>query len=83
MPPSNRVSQGRKTRRDAINSTLTARDRRHITSNLVVMCLPHSSPGSPPCGGTASKLRSPMVQAHPPYFDRPAHYLRVSILFEN
>ena len=48
--------------------------------DLVVMCLPHS--WLPPCAGAARQLRKSMVK-HIAYFDRPAHYLRVSILFDD
>uniref|UniRef100_UPI0037D9B528 FAD-dependent oxidoreductase n=1 Tax=Tardiphaga sp. TaxID=1926292 RepID=UPI0037D9B528 len=47
--------------------------------DLVVMCLPHSWLATMRWGG--EDLRSSMVK-HVAYFDRPAHYLRVSLLFD-
>jgi protoporphyrinogen oxidase/SAM-dependent methyltransferase len=47
--------------------------------DLVVMCLPHSWLGTMRWDG--EELRKSMVK-HVAYFDRPAHYLRVSLLFE-
>ena len=47
--------------------------------DLVVMCLPHSWLGTMRWDG--EQLRKSMVK-HVAYFDRPAHYLRVSILFD-
>ena len=47
--------------------------------DLVVMCLPHSWLGTMRWEG--EQLRKSMVK-HVAYFDRPAHYLRVSILFD-
>lgn len=47
--------------------------------DLVVMCLPHSWLATMRWSG--EDLRSSMVK-HVAYFDRPAHYLRVSILFD-
>src|SRR5258705_190364 len=47
--------------------------------DLVVMCLPHS--WLAPMRWDGEQLRKSMVK-HVSYFDRPAHYLRVSILFD-
>ena len=47
--------------------------------DLVVMCLPHSWLATMSWDG--EQLRKSMVK-HIAYFDRPAHYLRVSILFD-
>lgn len=47
--------------------------------DLVVMCLPHSWLSTMRWDG--EQLRASMVK-HIAYFDRPAHYLRVSILFD-
>jgi protoporphyrinogen oxidase/SAM-dependent methyltransferase len=47
--------------------------------DLVLMCLPHSWLATMRWGG--EQLRASMVK-HVAYFDRPAHYLRVSILFD-
>jgi len=47
--------------------------------DLVVMCLPHSWLATMRWDGEL--LRHSMVK-HVAYFDRPAHYLRVSILFD-
>lgn len=47
--------------------------------DLVLMCLPHSWLATLRFEGEA--LRRSMVK-HVAYFDRPAHYLRVSILFD-
>ncbi|MDB5520652.1 MAG: amine oxidase, partial [Tardiphaga sp.] len=47
--------------------------------DLVVMCLPHSWLTTMRWDG--EQLRKSMVK-HVAYFDRPAHYLRVSILFD-
>lgn len=47
--------------------------------DLVLMCLPHSWLATMRWGG--EDLRRSMVK-HVAYFDRPAHYLRVSILFD-
>ena len=47
--------------------------------DLVVMCLPHSWLGTMRWDG--EELRKSMVK-HVAYFDRPAHYLRVSLLFD-
>ncbi len=47
--------------------------------DLVVMCLPHSWLATMRWEG--EQLRRSMVK-HVAYFDRPAHYLRVSILFD-
>ncbi|MGY4428874.1 protoporphyrinogen oxidase/SAM-dependent methyltransferase [Bradyrhizobium sp. F1.13.1] len=46
--------------------------------DLVLVCLPHSWLGT--VGWEGEQLRKSMVK-HVSYFDRPAHYLRVSILF--
>lgn len=48
--------------------------------DLVVMCLPHSWLATMRWDG--EQLRKSMVK-HIAYFDRPAHYLRVSILFDS
>jgi SAM-dependent methyltransferase len=48
--------------------------------DLVVMCLPHSWLAT--MGWDGEALRQSMVK-HIAYFDRPAHYLRVSILFDS
>ncbi|MGN6283854.1 MAG: FAD-dependent oxidoreductase [Afipia sp.] len=48
--------------------------------DLVMMCLPHSWLATMRWDGEA--LRHSMVK-HVAYFDRPAHYLRVSILFDS
>ena len=48
--------------------------------DLVVMCLPHSWLATMRWDGEA--LRHSMVK-HVAYFDHPAHYLRVSILFDS
>src|ERR1700753_3858644 len=48
--------------------------------DLVLMCLPHSWLSTMGWGG--EELRKSMVK-HVAYFDRPAHYLRVSILFDS
>jgi len=48
--------------------------------DLVVMCLPHSWLATMRWDGEL--LRHAMVR-HTAYFDRPAHYLRVSILFDS
>ena len=48
--------------------------------DLVLMCLPHSWLATMRWDGEA--LRKSMVK-HVAYFDRPAHYLRVSILFDS
>ena len=47
--------------------------------DLVLMCLPHSWLATMRWDG--EQLRQSMVK-HIAYFDRPAHYLRVSILFD-
>ena len=47
--------------------------------DLVLMCLPHSWLST--MGWEGEQLRKSMVK-HIAYFDRPAHYLRVSILFD-
>ena len=47
--------------------------------DLVLMCLPHSWLST--MGWNGEQLRKSMVK-HIAYFDRPAHYLRVSILFD-
>jgi protoporphyrinogen oxidase/SAM-dependent methyltransferase len=47
--------------------------------DLVMMCLPHSWLATLNWDG--EQLRKSMVK-HVAYFDRPAHYLRVSILFD-
>src|ERR1700753_2156525 len=47
--------------------------------DLVLMCLPHSWLATMRWEG--EQLRQSMVK-HVAYFDRPAHYLRVSILFD-
>jgi protoporphyrinogen oxidase/SAM-dependent methyltransferase len=47
--------------------------------DLVLMCLPHSWLATLAWEGEA--LRKSMVK-HVAYFDRPAHYLRVSLLFD-
>lgn len=47
--------------------------------DLVLMCLPHSWLAT--MGWEGEQLRRSMVR-HVSYFDRPAHYLRVSILFD-
>ncbi len=47
--------------------------------DLVLMCLPHSWLATMRWDG--EQLRKSMVK-HVAYFDRPAHYLRVSILFD-
>ena len=47
--------------------------------DLVLMCLPHSWLAT--MGWEGEELRKSMVK-HVAYFDRPAHYLRVSILFD-
>jgi SAM-dependent methyltransferase len=48
--------------------------------DLVLVCLPHSWLGT--VGWEGEQLRKSMVK-HVSYFDRPAHYLRVSILFDS
>ena len=48
--------------------------------DLVLMCLPHSWLAT--MGWDGEDLRKSMVK-HVAYFDRPAHYLRVSILFDS
>lgn len=47
--------------------------------DLVLMCLPHSWLAT--MGWEGEQLRKSMIK-HVSYFDRPAHYLRVSILFD-
>jgi len=47
--------------------------------DLVLMCLPHSWLAT--MGWEGELLRKSMVK-HIAYFDRPAHYLRVSLLFD-
>ncbi|MBI5263066.1 MAG: FAD-dependent oxidoreductase [Bradyrhizobium sp.] len=47
--------------------------------DLVLVCLPHSWLAT--VGWEGERLRKAMVK-HVAYFDRPAHYLRVSILFD-
>ncbi|WP_319798886.1 FAD-dependent oxidoreductase [Nitrobacter sp.] len=47
--------------------------------DLVIMCLPHSWLAT--VGWDGEQLRKSMVR-HVAYFDRPAHYLRVSLLFD-
>jgi protoporphyrinogen oxidase/SAM-dependent methyltransferase len=47
--------------------------------DLVLMCLPHSWLAT--MGWEGEELRKSMVK-HIAYFDRPAHYLRISLLFE-
>jgi len=47
--------------------------------DLVLMCLPHSWLAT--MGWDGEELRKSMVK-HVAYFDRPAHYLRVSLLFD-
>ena len=47
--------------------------------DLVLMCLPHSWLAT--MGWDGEELRKSMVK-HVAYFDRPAHYLRISMLFE-
>jgi protoporphyrinogen oxidase/SAM-dependent methyltransferase len=48
--------------------------------DLVLVCLPHSWLAT--VGWEGEQLRKSMVK-HVSYFDRPAHYLRVSILFDS
>ncbi len=48
--------------------------------DLVLMCLPHNWLAT--VGWGNERLRKSMVR-HVAYFDRPAHYLRVSILFDS
>jgi len=48
--------------------------------DLVLVCLPHSWLST--MGWEGEQLRKSMVK-HVSYFDRPAHYLRVSILFDS
>jgi protoporphyrinogen oxidase/SAM-dependent methyltransferase len=48
--------------------------------DLVLMCLPHSWLAT--MGWDGESLRQSMVK-HIAYFDRPAHYVRVSILFDS
>jgi monoamine oxidase/SAM-dependent methyltransferase len=48
--------------------------------DLVLMCLPHSWLAT--MGWVGEQLRKSMVK-HIAYFDRPAHYLRVSLLFDS
>lgn len=48
--------------------------------DLVLVCLPHSWLAT--VGWEGEQLRKSMVK-HVAYFDRPAHYLRVSILFDS
>ncbi len=48
--------------------------------DLVLMCLPHSWLAT--VGWDNERLRSSMVK-HIAYFDRPAHYLRASLLFDS
>ncbi|MBB5048948.1 protoporphyrinogen oxidase/SAM-dependent methyltransferase [Rhodopseudomonas rhenobacensis] len=48
--------------------------------DLVLMCLPHNWLAT--IGWGNEQLRRAMVK-HVSYFDRPAHYLRVSILFDS
>jgi monoamine oxidase/SAM-dependent methyltransferase len=47
--------------------------------DLVLMCLPHSWLAT--MGWEGETLRKSMVK-HVAYFDRPAHYLRISMLFD-
>jgi protoporphyrinogen oxidase/SAM-dependent methyltransferase len=47
--------------------------------DLVLICLPHSWLAT--MGWEGEQLRKSMVK-HIAYFDRPAHYLKISILFE-
>lgn len=47
--------------------------------DLVVMCLPHNWLST--VGWENEQLRASMVK-HVAYFDRPAHYLRVALLFD-
>lgn len=47
--------------------------------DLVVMCLPHNWLST--MGWDNEQLRASMVK-HVAYFDRPAHYLRVALLFD-
>ena len=47
--------------------------------DLVVMCLPHNWLST--VGWDNEQLRASMVK-HVAYFDRPAHYLRVALLFD-
>jgi protoporphyrinogen oxidase/SAM-dependent methyltransferase len=47
--------------------------------DLVVMCLPHNWLST--MGWENEQLRASMVK-HVAYFDRPAHYLRVALLFD-
>lgn len=47
--------------------------------DLVVMCLPHNWLST--IGWDNEQLRASMVK-HVAYFDRPAHYLRVALLFD-
>jgi protoporphyrinogen oxidase/SAM-dependent methyltransferase len=47
--------------------------------DLVLVCLPHSWLAT--MGWDGEQLRKSMVK-HIAYFDRPAHYLRISILFD-
>ncbi len=47
--------------------------------DLVLMCLPHNWLAT--MGWDGERLRKSMIK-HVAYFDRPAHYLRVSILFD-
>ena len=47
--------------------------------DLVLVCLPHSWLAT--MGWEGEQLRKSMVK-HVSYFDRPAHYLRVSVLFD-
>ncbi|MBN8984202.1 MAG: FAD-dependent oxidoreductase [Rhizobiales bacterium] len=48
--------------------------------DLVMVCLPHSWLATMRWGG--EQLRKSMVN-HIAYFDRPAHYLRISLLFDS
>jgi monoamine oxidase/SAM-dependent methyltransferase len=48
--------------------------------DLVLMCLPHSWLAT--MGWDGEALRKSMVK-HVAYFDRPAHYLRISLLFDS
>ena len=53
--------------------------RKDSDVDLVLVCLPHSWLATMRWDG--EQLRNSMVK-HVAYFDRPAHYLRVSILFD-
>ncbi|MGC4002781.1 MAG: FAD-dependent oxidoreductase [Pirellulales bacterium] len=54
-------------------------ERRHDDFDAVVIALPHNHLGSVQYGG---ERLSAAVKSHSDYYDHPAHYLRITILFD-